>query len=245
MKNVSIWGKSNPKKARVIIASSHFLIVLFCAFLGFYLFVYEIKIPLWLTFALTNFFFIAYFLYPEKGQKKGFFKYSYIKQKSLDFILVVTYSFAIACALNQIAFIKEYKNVDQVNAKLIVHKVYPEVNLKPDKTSKSEIKKSIRNIKKSIKAEMKALKKEFKKRKDNGGFGFVQFLLVLLTLAAAIGLGWLVAALSCELSCSGQEGLAAAVLILGWGAIIWLGIIAFKKILKGGRKNKPKPAVND
>ncbi len=61
-------------------------------------------------------------------------------------------------------------------------------------------------------------------------------------LCIAVGLGALIAVLSCELSCSGQEGLAATVLILGWGGILWLGIIVirniFRDIGKGTRAKK-------
>ena len=53
----------------------------------------------------------------------------------------------------------------------------------------------------------------------------VQVLLTLLTLIVASFLALVIAGLACELSCSGQEGLALLVVFLGGGLLIW-GLIA-------------------
>ncbi len=60
--------------------------------------------------------------------------------------------------------------------------------------------------------------------------------LIVLSILIALGLLSLVAALSCNLSCSGSEGGAAVVAILGTGLIIFLLVKIIKRINRG----KPK-----
>ena len=63
--------------------------------------------------------------------------------------------------------------------------------------------------------------------------------LIILAIIGALGLLYLLAALSCGIACNGAEGLAIAVLILGTAGIIW-GLIAVIRAIKRGRKKEMK-----
>jgi hypothetical protein len=61
---------------------------------------------------------------------------------------------------------------------------------------------------------------------------------IILTILAAFILAILVAALSCNLSCSGNESLAIIVLVAGWAWILVLGFLAIRAILRKHAKSK-------
>lgn len=238
MKNLSLWANNNPIKSRAIITLGHLLIIPNALLLGFLTYAYDFEISRWVIVIFANVFFIAYFLYPNKQQGKGLFKYSYVKQKSLDFLLVTSYSLVIAAGLNHFSFSSDHRiELEEPKALLMVEKINPEVEINKSRTWKSDLKKSVKQMRKKIKRELKELKKELKKKEGDEGKGLMKFLLILLTFGVAIGLGILIAGLACNISCSGQEGLAWVVLILGWTAIIWLSVIAIKNIdRKVGKK---------
>ncbi|GAB5554304.1 MAG: hypothetical protein Sapg2KO_38950 [Saprospiraceae bacterium] len=102
--------------------------------------------------------------------------------------------------------------------------------------------KQFRQVRKQFKQELRQLKKTFKEQEESQR-NWIKVLLTLLTIAVATGLILLVAALSCSLSCNGMDGLGIMVLIVGWGAVIWLGILAIKKIVNKDW-SKPKVPVN-
>lgn len=76
---------------------------------------------------------------------------------------------------------------------------------------------------------------------DEGLDVAVQVLLTLLTLGLASFLAFLVAWVSCSLSCSGQEGLAIAVLLIGGGLIIWGLVAALIAIWRANDSGIPAP----
>jgi hypothetical protein len=245
MKQLSFWAKDNPRLARTIIVFSHIFIVLNALFLGFFTYATDIKLSYGVLIILATTFLLAYILYPIKRKESGLFKYSYLRQKSTDFLLVITYSLIITFGFNHFAFSPDYSRESaQPKALLIVHKVTPDA--KPDKKEKRELRKTMKELRKNIKTEIRALKKEFKEKGNNEMHVGLKILLALLTVGVAIFLGYVVAALACSLSCSGNEGLALATLILGWGGIIFLGVIAIKEIFKnrssiGEGESPPNP----
>ena len=124
--------------------------------------------------------------------------------------------------------------VQQPTAKFIVYKPKVENHTTNRKQLKSEFKQKFKKVRKQIKQELRNLKKDLKKKKDKMSMRLVKLLLFLLTVGIAIFLGFLIFALSCNIACSGEEGLAWVVLLLGWTGIIWLGIIVLKKIFRMG-----------
>ena len=85
----------------------------------------------------------------------------------------------------------------------------------------------------------KMLKEQVKEiKKANNLSNGEKALLVILSVLVAAGLLYLVAALSCSLSCSGSDAAAVLVGVGGIALVIFLLIIAFRAIY--GRKKKKK-----
>ncbi|KAA3631335.1 MAG: hypothetical protein DWQ02_16565 [Bacteroidetes bacterium] len=238
MKKLSLWAKNNPVKSRIVIGLAHVFGGINAIFLGLVLYITEFGYSPWLMFSIANLFFLAFFFYPQRRFSKGWFKYSYFRQKLHDFTLVVSgiLAFALMCN-NFLSLSSPTVPIENGEAKLIVHKDNSLPEAKTKKGFKSELKAESRQLRKNIKKELKELKRAWKAQKQNGNAGFVKALLIMLTIGVAVTLGMLVAALACNLSCSGYEALALIVLILGWGGIVWLGIIAIKNILQKVGKN--------
>ena len=240
MKNLSFWAMNNPVKARMILALAHILGALNAVVLGILLYDAELGYSPWLMLILANVFFLAFFFYPRFKAVKGWFRYTYVRQKVHDFTLVFSAILAIALMVNNFLSLESQPVSSKTgNARLIVHKGDFKPEAKVKKGFRSELRKKAKQLRKNIKAEIKEIKK-IRKNNQQGGSnaGLLKALLIMLTIAVAVTLGTLVAALACDLSCSGYEGLALITLILGWGGIIWLGIIAIKNIIqKVGRGN--------
>ena len=243
IKKLSKWAKLNPKLARIIITISHVLVYVNAICLGLLLFIFDWGESRWLLVIVANLFFISYIFYPKKSKKENkkncsYLQYNrqYIRQKAHDFSLVIFYAIVISLGVNNFLIQPNHSNnmVQQPTAKFIVHKPKLENHTTNRKQIKSEFKRKFKKLRKQIKKELRALKKELKKKNDKAGMTLVKFLLFLLTIGVAISLGFLILVLSCNISCSGQEGLAFVVLLLGWAGIIWLGVITIKKIFKIG-----------
>ncbi len=65
--------------------------------------------------------------------------------------------------------------------------------------------------------------------------------LIILSIIVAVALLFLVLSASCSLSCSGSDGAALVVGLLGTGLIVFLTVRVIKRINRG-RPEKPKPA---
>jgi pilus assembly protein TadC len=96
----------------------------------------------------------------------------------------------------------------------------------------------LKERKKLLKQQIKAIKKD-KTISDGGKIGLI-ILCALLALVLAYG----VAALSCSLSCSGSEGAAVFVAILGLAGIALLTFFLIRGIVRKSRKEKEKE-LND
>jgi hypothetical protein len=231
MKNLSRWAKTHPRQARLILILAHVCIAFGALTCGFLTYFADIALPTWLPILLANSFFIAYFFYPKKGTTQGWFQYSYLRQKSLDFILSTSYALLIVAGLNVWLFSTIDGSINQAKASPILTAQH----LKPagldEKTAKkhkiTDLKASFQELKTAIKT-YKAEQKAAGNSAAGGGKGW----LIALTILGALVLGYVVTALACGIACSGQEGLAWALLIVGWGSIIWLSIILIKKIAR-------------
>lgn len=226
MKNLSYWGKQHPVQARVIITFCHVLLVINAFCLGILSYLSDYSVAWWVPLVLGNLFFLAYFFYPSKEARQGWFKHSYRKQKALDFILVSSYALLISAGLNQWAFApNQIAFSSSPNAVLIAQKLKPETQ---EELSRKDKKLNLKAAIQSIKTNLKAIKEELKATDSKGGKGW----LIALTIVLALALGYVVTGLACGIACSGQEGLAWAALIVGWAGIIWLSIIVIKKIAR-------------
>ncbi len=242
MKNISRWAQANPTLSRMIIALSHVLVVGNSILLGSTLFALRWYVPPWSSIILANLFFILYVSYPQKGAKVFWLRYSYRRQKLYDFSLVVIYSAVLACGVNSLF---TFANQDSYSgpssiAKFISYRSEPGKEI----TNQNDLK-TKETLRLKIKHKVKAIAKNLRKSTGNSGSDAAKIFLFLLSVAVTIFLGYWIAALACNIACSGAEGLALVVWILGWGGIIWLEIIAIRAIGRLHSKKKTSSPVGN
>lgn len=239
MRKLSFWAKQNPWKARIIIIISHILLTILALFTGRQLLSLGMGIPAWLLYLFALIFITVVFIYPSKHVWAGCRTAFYIKQKVCDFALAAaTFLMFLVLGNNQ-------GEVTQLfSASLASVVTVPAVKEKP---TAAEILESLKHRDKSTltRTEKRILKQEFKKQlkvyavstlkgdKDAAG----QAGLIILAVIAAVGLLYVVAAISCNLSCNGSEGGAAVVALLGTAAVV-LGLILVIRAIS--RKNRRK-----
>ncbi len=224
MKKLSKWAQRHPIAARLIIAISRLLIIANGLLAGLLLFFNDWEHASYTLCLLIISFSLLFIFYPKRRHKSGPFKYSYRSQKTHDFGLVI-FSFLMLSVGTNNWLAKNISNTTSATpiATFIVHK-----QKKPSK----------RQFKKQLRKELRALKKVFKKRKNKKGTVLMRVLLTLLLIGLAVGLGLSIAVFSCNLSCSGQDGLAVLVAIVGFGGIIILSVLAIRNLWSKKPKDK-------
>jgi len=241
MKKISIWAKQNPWKARITIIFSHILLFLLAWFTGTQLYAIGKELPAFFMFLFVLIYLIAAFTYPSKKNKSGTnIPFLYLKQKSSDLLLAAATFGMVVClaADNENVFrfyTTSFANLTSVSIK------------GKEKSTANEILASLKYRDKSTltRSEKKILRQEFKKelklytiaklsgKKDEAGNAG----LIILAIIAALGLLYVLAALSCSISCSGSEGAAVLVVVLGTAAIV-VGLIVVIRAIKRGSKKK-------
>ncbi len=237
MKNLSYWSKRNPIKARMIIGLFHILLIILGIMIGIRAYLDDIHISSGSLFLMVNVFFIAYMLYPKRGHKQGIFTYSYGRRVRHDFLLVLSSTWVLASGINNFAFQPSQNKLPQPQVSLMVAKM----DAIDDMTSKKEFKfgvlKRIKEYRTAIKQQLKSMKADHQ-AKDDSKIVLKVLLITLILLGAIFSIG-MIGALSCSISCSGNEGLAIVVFIGGAAAVVWLSVFLISKILKIGKNTHP------
>lgn len=240
MKKLAYWSKKNPIKAMIIIGLSHVLLVIIGIAMGIRTYLDEFPIPDGFLLLMVILFFTAYLFYPIRGLKTGIWKYSFSRRVKHDFILVMASTCVLAAGINNFAFQPLQNQVSQPQVSLMI---VPE-NIGGSGLVKKELRKSIlskiKQMRTDIKQTLKLMKTDV--QKGNGQKAGLKILLILLTVLVAAALWYSVAALSCQISCSGNEGLATVVLLGGTTAILALTILVIVKIVRIGKKTTEQKA---
>ena len=246
MIKISIWAKSNQAMARLIIILIHFALAFVGMLTGLLLVKTNLNISVLVFYLVLLVYIFAFFLYPKRGGFCGF-KYKvkiYLVQKSCDFALAF-------CTFWMISFYSQ-----QYFATKVGTLPYPFVNqVFASKGSDSTAEEILRSLKfrsrnELTRSEKKTLKHEFikqvqvyaKAKIKGDNFVAAKVFLIILTIAAAVGLAYLLAGLACSLSCSGAEGLALLVAIVGLTGIIIGSIALIRAILRMPKKKRPEDA---
>jgi hypothetical protein len=243
MKKLSLWAKKNQRKARLIIIVSHLLIILLAWFTGREISGLSDNLPGYLKIIFALVFIIALFTYPVKKSMPG---YSYAKQKSCDFLLALS-TFGMVTGITASGEIS-FGSLSPLYA------TSPSTinNNKKDPTAE-QILASLKHRDKSTltRAEKRILKAEFKNQlkiwtiakisgnKEEGDKAG----LLILAIIGAVGLFFLVAALSCSLACNGSDAAAIVVLLLGTAAIV-LGLLAIIRSINRKKRKTVGTQVN-
>lgn len=243
MKRLSRWAKHNPVKSRVIIAFSHIIVMLSAFGLGALLFTLDWGYAQWPLAILTSVFSVAYILYPQKGRKSGLFRYSYARQKCHDFTLVVSYALLISVGFNNFLLLNDQgSDAGAGQPHLVVTKqgsippsyATPGEKLKNYNRLLHYGKKEASHLRKQLKSRFREFKKELRHQGKQRGTAENIFA-ILLILALVVFLGLLIGLLACNVACSGNEGLAWVILIVGWLGVITLGVFLIRRVVKGSK----------
>ncbi|MDE3236130.1 MAG: hypothetical protein KGO81_09265 [Bacteroidota bacterium] len=243
MRKISLWAHHHLWAARLAITFIKLSLALLGIFVGFTLsgIHYYLSPAVFYSSALALL--IITFLYPNKKTSTTYFskKQFYLRQKISD-IVAGTCSFILVMAV--------------VNHEYLVITGEPAYASLPSKRihqkpTAEEILSSLQYRDRSDlkRFEKRILKREFEKqlgiyltsKLKNDNNKAEKATLIILAIIAAVGLTFLLAALACDISCSGNDGLAILVGIVGFAAIVWLLIIAIRSINKS-HKEKVKEA---
>jgi hypothetical protein len=243
MKKLSAWAKSNPWKARIIIIVSHLILWVLAWNTGTGLLAQNILLPDSFLLVSLIVFLAAALFYPLKrnrtiANRNVFYK----KQKLSDFLLAASTFSMILCIAN----VNDISVLSVAPASGSIASTVPRHNT--NQPTAAEILASLKDRDKSTltRTEKRILKKEFKvqlkkyvkaklagDKKAAGDTG-----LIILTIIAAVGLLYLVAALSCSLSCNGSDGAALVVALVGTAAVVFGVVMIIRGINKRYREKK-------
>jgi hypothetical protein len=237
MKKISAWAKAHSWPARFVIVLLHFILIAAAIFIGRSLSglsVYISAAYIWFAILL---YIAAVLIYPNsKAKHSPRWISHYAFQKSCDFMLTATGLFMICFLANRPA-----NQPIRLNPLSGAHPVV--YNNQHPSTIKSNIeeKKPGNHIlsRKERKALLKELKLELREVFKAKPGRARQIALTILVGLVAIVLLALVGALSCDLSCSGNEGAALFVMILGTAGVVALVLFFVKRINASYRRRVP------
>jgi hypothetical protein len=241
MRKISFWAKHHRFLAISFLVIIKFLLAFIAFYIGSSLLNLDIHIPLIVFFIALFLLITAALLYPSRrftGLSKNQF---YIRQKSSDFIIAACSFVMIGTLVNN-------------NLPIPVTTISLASNVASITPTAEEILASLQYRDKSTltRQEKRILKEEFKKQlkvyavaKITGNkSGASKALWITLTIIAALGLLYLVAALACTLSCNGSDAAAVIVALLGAAAVIWGAVVLIKRISRGPKKKREESSGN-
>jgi hypothetical protein len=235
MKNISIWASRHKWPARFIIIGSFFILNFIGLFLGDALTVSQITIPSFWIYAIGFIFFAGFITYPSRKQKSKYRNY-YNRQKSADLLLVTTTFLLIICFGNHYHLPKNQSpfGFTYANASALTVITHPQLHKAPIDPSPKKKTSLIKKWKSKFRENIRTIRREYKDATPGE-----RAALIVLSIIVALGLFLLVLSASCSLSCSGSDGAALLVGLLGTGLIVFLLVKVIKRINRGGPK-KPK-----
>ena len=241
---VSQWARQHVWAARIALAAGTILLAAVAFYAGLLLQQLNINTGPWML--ATGFTALAagIILYPYRGQKGDRFTriQYYVRQKSCDALLVAS---TFLMLLHQGNFYAKtgqwyFRDMTSLNA-------YG--SLPADTVTRSHL--TVREFSASLKNEKGELKswKERKKllrhqltaiRNDKEMSEGSKAILAILCVLIGLGLIALIAGLSCELSCNGNDAGAVVLLTGGTAAVVILCLFAIRKLIPKGSKEKQK-----
>jgi hypothetical protein len=239
MRTIALWARFHPVRARILIIVSHLVLSAIALYLSLQLFRRGIQVPVWMAVLFIALFVLTALFYPEKkrGIKKS--RLIFLRQKTCD-LIAVTCGFGLICFIGNQAFFHEMPVTQSANASMIIEDpVYKNPAAKKilDSYKSGEKTRLSMKEKRILKNELKfqlgqyalAIASRNKQKADTTSS-------IILAVLAAAGLLYLVAALACNLSCSGSETAAVIVLILGVAGIIVGLVYVIRSIKRKARK---------
>lgn len=222
----SRWAKHHVKTARILIVMAHLLLTLLAIGYGVFLFQINIALSPWIFWIAMTVFIVAAMNYPNDTTNDK--TRDYIIRKRCDLLLVASTFFMLLQQSNQLNEGSSFQVLKQVSKQ-----AYGSMPAKPSGDAIVEENASLKppvpltwreklQLKKALVRNYFQQDKEY----DTGE----KVLYTLLGVVGAVALLFLVMVLACNLSCSGAEGLATMVAIVGTSGIIFLLALLFKQL---------------
>lgn len=230
----SRWGKNHVSVARFLIVCSHLLLTALALWSGLVFAQHSITISNNVFLGALFFFMMALLLYPSKSKRNFIQQYKY--QKSCDLVLVATTFLMILQVGNQ------FSNQDLPSISSFQNTVQASMLSKPSDgslTNKVTTPPHKLSWKEKIQLKKNLIRKYFEQEKEYSDGEKVGY--TILGILGATLLLFLVVILACNLSCSGAEGLAIMVAIVGTSGIIFLLALLFKELF-GKKKSSHEVA---
>lgn len=220
MKRISYWAKNNVVKARILIVIAEVMLFVFAVSLGILLMRIDVYLPLLIAIISFLLLIMAIIFYPSKEMRRKLRAKLYTRQKTCDISIAVSVFMLVCFTINR-------EKIIEWNVYTPLHGTY--ISFKELKEG-APAKKTV--SKKQARKELRALRKNLRKDKD----AFTA-LYVALVIIGSIGLFVLLAVLACSISCSGNDGLALLVLLVGTFGIVFLATKLITHIIR--RRKKP------
>lgn len=232
MKKISLWARQHRWQTRVLIVVIYIILNGIGLFVGDLLFLSGLSIPSSIIYTTCFVFLLGFISYPSKKDKAAY-KNFYRRQKLTDFVLISTTFLLVVSYGNHYNTAPSLSQSPFHSLYALANKPVPTILNKNATEEKPVIKKKkgIKNLKQKLRENIRLLKKEYKDASKGE-----KAALIILSVLIALGLFFLLAALSCNISCSGSEGAATVILLLGTALIVFLLVKVIKRINRG----KPK-----
>jgi hypothetical protein len=246
MKQISIWAKQHVWPARIIVTVSHILLTIIAIYWGVIGFKAGIYLNEGLLYAFILLYLLLFLFYPS-ANSLALFKNTY----------TVRVSFHTLMALCSFMLVLSYVNVKMQPATgqsiFAATYTYPKNESGYKNPEAERLMKMFKNgeIKKFTRAERKILREELKYQfnrlkqvnatgeKSDGG----NIVIIIVTIVAALALLYGTVALSCSLSCNGNDGAAILVIVLGVAVVIFGAIMVGRALRKKNKADK-KPKTD-
>ncbi|HYM93573.1 MAG TPA: hypothetical protein VET23_05490 [Chitinophagaceae bacterium] len=249
MKKISYWAKSHKWQTWVVIIVAFLILNTLGIITGILLQELEISVSVILMFICFFLYLAALIAYPSKSKKGKTLSRAafYIKQKSCDFILAAsTFGMIVYLANHPDRLFQSYPTI---SAAVKAESSKPKDSLAKGYKSIKDFSASMKDVNGNQlkwKERKKLLKEQVRNiRKSNELTNGDKTGLIILSVLVALGLIALVAALACNLSCSGSDAAAAIVGIGGTALIIFLLVLVIRNINKKKETSIDKPATTN
>jgi hypothetical protein len=230
MKTISYWALLNPKKTWVILTLIHLALGGLTTYLGIILFFNGITLPDTVFLAGVIIATIAWILYPVRRSKYKIWKWSYARQKTYDFGLIIGGLMMLLTITNQQSIMSMAKEDQSVGFAMQVA-MHQQAPVARELTFWEKIK--ISHIKKKIQEGFANLVKEIKVAESGDPYTeWIIFGIVVLMILLVFAAGYL----SCSLTCSSGNVLWT---LLG-GLFIVLVVLGALTLIKRVNASKRK-----
>lgn len=248
MRKISSWAKLHPVSAQIIIVSSFLVLNILGYSTGLLLRETGISLPFITILFFICLYAVGFIAYPFKVKRtrRRVTPVQYLQQKTCDLLLAGSSFLMIVYFGNHREVLFRYSL--PFTKAMASTPVLPRDSVSKTYKSIADFSVAMKDAggkmlhwkerKKILKEQVRAIKKA-----DDLSAG-AKAGLIILSVAVALGLIYLIAALACNLSCGGSDVAAVIVGIGGTGLVIFLLVVVIRKIL-GKKGHQKKSAGNE